>query len=296
VSHKANIYRAIIIFSIIGNGSILPGQYKIIRIMANSGLLTTVWMFFISMAAILLPVWLGKLYGSYIRKKNGETGNESIGAAVGATLGLLAFMLGFAFQMVSNRFDKRKELMINEISDIRSTHMYAGLIPEPMRSNARRMIVEYVDIRVDFRRDVSKLQEAKSRSQQILDSLWSYSEALAAQDRSSEAYSLFTSSVNAMVNSFNQRITVVYQSRLPKGVLVVLVFVGILSMLMLGYQFGISGNVKLIVILLLGITFSAVLWLIFALDHPEAGLIKLNEAPLITLQEQLHRHTDIPAR
>lgn len=250
-------------------------------------------MFLVSMTAILLPVWLGKLYGSYIRKRNHELGSDSIGSAVGATLGLLAFMLGFAFQMVGNRFDKRKDLMINEISDMRSTYMYAGLIPEPMRSDARKMIVEYVDIRVEFRRDASKLPEAKAKSQKILDSLWSYAETLAAQDRSSEAYSLFTSSVNALVTAFNQRVMVVYQSRLPQGVLVVLVFVGVLSMLMLGYQFGISGSVKPLVTILLGVTFSAVLWLIFALDHPESGLIKLSDAPLETLQEQLHLNLKI---
>jgi len=211
-----------------------------------------------------------------------------ISSAVGASLALFAFMLAFTFDMVGDRFAKRKELFVNEVSDIRATYLNAGLVPEPIRSQARNFIIEYVDLRVELRRDLSKLEQVKVKSQAILDSLWHYSEELAAQDRSSEAYSLFTSSVSNLVNSFNERITVALQFHIPPAILYVLSFVGFFSTLALGFQFGVSGRVSFLVNLLIGITFAAVMWLIFALDHPEAGLIKISDAPLMTLQQQLH--------
>lgn len=247
------------------------------------------WMFLIPLIAILLPLWLGQRYGVYIKKRLGELQEAPIGSAVGAALGLFAFMLAFTFEIVGKRFDQRKELFLNEISDIRTTYLYAGLTPEPIRTQARKMIITYVDIRVEVRRDPSKSEQALLQSRQILDSLWSYSETLAAQDRSSEAYSLFISSVSSLVSLFNQRITVGLQFRLPQAILYVLGFVAFFSTFALGYQFGISGRVNHLVNILLSITFAAVMWLIFALDHPEIGLIRLNEAPLITLQQQLHQ-------
>lgn len=256
--------------------------------MSSNTSLDVIWMFVLPLFAVLLPLWIGQRFGVYVRKTAGEIQDSPVGSAVGATLGLLAFMLGFTFQMVSDRFEKRKELSTEEVAGIRTTYLYAGLIPEPFRSETRKQLVEYVDLRVELRKDFSKLPEAKLKSQQILDSLWSYSEALAAQDRSSEAYSLYTASVGELVKLFNQRIAIV-QIRIPAVILYVLSFVAFFSTLMLGYQFGINGKASILMILLLGIVFAAVMWLIMALDHPETGLIQVSDAPMKELVRQLHR-------
>jgi hypothetical protein len=257
--------------------------------MTHASFLSTLWMFLVPLGAILLPLWIGQRYGLHIRRRSGEFQDAPISSAVGASFALFAFMMAFTFEMVVNRFEKRKELLVSEISDIRSSYLNAGLVPEPIRSKAREFIIEYVDVRVALSRDFSQLQHAKLRSQQILDSLWRYSEELAEHDRSSEAYSLFILSVNKLVNSFNERVAVALQFRLPAAVLYVLSFVAFFSAIALGFQFGISGKTSFLINLLLGISFATVMWLIFALDHPEAGVIRISDAPLITLQQQLHK-------
>src|SRR5262249_22385436 len=143
-----------------------------------------------------------------------------------------------------------------------------GLIPEPFRSDSRKILVEYVDVRAELALDGSKLAYAMSRSQQILDSLWNSAEALAAADRSSEAYALFTTSVNDLVDLYNQRITMTFEYRIPVTILWVLFFIAFFSMLALGYQFGVSGKGNFAINLLLSIIFAAAMWLIFALDRP----------------------------
>ncbi len=257
--------------------------------MGNGNFFATIWMFLLPLCAIIVPIWLGQRYGLYIKKNSGEIPDAPLSSMVGATLGLFAFMLAFIFQLVGSRYEKRKELLLSEVSDIRTSYLYAGLIPEPLRSNSRNMIRTYVDIRVEFSRDRSKFEEVRFRSEKILDSLWHYSEILAQQDRSSEAYSLFTASISSLVTLFNQRITVGLITRLPVAILYVLSLVAFFSMLTLGYQFGTAGGVRNAVIIVLGITFSVVMWLIFALDRPETGLISVNWKPMIILQEQLHQ-------
>lgn len=253
-------------------------------------LFSATWMFLIPLLSVLVPVWLGQRYGLYVIKRGRKIVEDPISTAVSAALALFAFMLAFTFQIVGNRYDKRKQLLVDEISNLRTTYLYAGLVPEPIRSNTRKAVIDYVDLRIKLYLDPSTVQEVRNRSQEILDSLWGYSEALAAQDRSSEAYSLYMGSINDMVSSFNQRVMVTFQIRLPDTILYVLSIVAFVSMLALGYQFGISGSVNFLVVALLGVTFSAVMWLVFALDRPEAGLIKLHTAPLKTLYEQLHGH------
>jgi hypothetical protein len=150
------------------------------------------------------------------------------------------------------------------------------------------LLVDYVDQRVELARDFSKLDLVLSHSQQILDTLWSYAELLAKRDRSSEVYALYTSSVNELVDNYNQRITVALEYRIPVAVFYVLYLILFFSMFLLGYHFGISGKGSFKINVLMAIVFAVVMFLITALDRPEMGLAKINQKPLFTLQHQLH--------
>ncbi len=244
-------------------------------------------MFLIPLIVVLVPIFIGQRYGIY-RKKNSENLQEApVGTVVGAAFGLLAFMLAFTFQIAANRYDSRKQLLLDEVTNIRTTFLRAGLIEEPIRSETRRLLVEYVDLRIGLSKDFLKLDSSLFRSQQILDRLWYFAETLAVQDRSSEVYALFTTSVNDLVDNYNQRITMTLEYRIPSIVLLVLFIIAFFSMLTLGYHFGISGKGSFRINLLLAVIFAVVMLLILALDRPEKGLAKLNQKPMITLQKQL---------
>jgi hypothetical protein len=245
-------------------------------------------MFFIPLLLVLTPIIIGQRYGIWQSKKSENLQHASVGSVVAAAFGLLAFMLAFTFQIVASRYEARKELLLEEVTNIRTTWLRAGVIPEPFRSDTRKLLMEYVDLRVDLANDPSKLNSAMDRSQQILDKFWKSVEILAEQDRSSEMYSLFTSSVNDLVDNFNQRITMTIEYRIPPTILWILFIITFLSMLALGYQFGITGKGGFKINFLLALVFALVMFLILALDHPETGLAKLNQKPMLTLQQQLH--------
>jgi hypothetical protein len=244
-------------------------------------------MFLIPLLVVLIPILIGQRYGIWRIKKSADLQNAPVGSVVGAAFGLLAFMLAFTFQIAAGRYDSRKELLLDEVTNIRTTWLRAGVIPEPFRSETKRLLVEYVDLRVDLASDPSKIGSAMTRSQQILDMFWESVEILAAQDRSSEMYSLFTSSVNDLVDNYNHRVTMALEYRIPPTILGVLFIIAFLSMLALGYQFGISGKGSFRINLLLAIVFAMVMFLILALDRPETGLAKMNQKPMLTLQQQL---------
>jgi len=245
-------------------------------------------MFLIPFVSVMIPILFGQRYGQYRKKKSAEVQLAPVGSVVGAAFGLLAFMLAITFQIAANRYDARKELLLKEVTDIRTAYLRAGLVPEPYRSSTKKFLVEYVDLRVDLANDAAILNAGLSRSQQILDSLWKYAEALAEQDRSSEVYALYTTSVNDMIDAYNQRITVSLQYHIPGAVLFVLFIISFVSMFVLGYQFGISGKGSFRLIILLSIIFAFVMFLILALDQPEKGLATINQKPMFTLQQQLH--------
>lgn len=255
--------------------------------MNPNSFLQTAGMFFIPFLIVLIPIIIGQRYGIYRSKKQDELQHTPVGTVVGSAFALLAFMLAFTFQIVTNRYDARKALLLEEVTNIRTTYLRAGLLKEPFRSDAKKLLVEYVDLRVAVAKDTSTLATGLSRSQGILDMLWEQAEALAEQDRSSEVYALFTASVNDLVNNFNQRITMTFEYRIPPLIMWILSIIAFFSMFSLGYQFGISGRGSLWINLLLAIIFAVVMFLIIALDRPEIGLVRLNQKPVYTLQQQL---------
>jgi hypothetical protein len=237
---------------------------------------------------VMIPIIIGQRYGFYRRSQSENLQDAPVGTVVGAAFGLLAFMLAFTFQIAANRYEARKELLLEEVTNIRTTYLRAGLIPEPICSDARKLLIEYTDLRIEIASDPSKLESGMARSEQILSKLWDYSETLAHEDRSSEVYALFTTSVNELVDNYNHRITMALEYRLPNVILWILFIVAFLTMLILGYQFGISGKGSFRIILFLAIIFAVVMVLILALDRPETGLAKLNQKPMLTLYKQLH--------
>jgi hypothetical protein len=236
---------------------------------------------------VLVSLYLGHRYGIYSIKKSPELQQSAVGSVVGAVFGLLAFILAFTFQIAANHYDARKSKLLEEVTNIRTTYLRAGLIDEPICSRTKKLLVDYVDQRVELSRNFSNLNLVLSNSQKTLDTLWGYAELLAKKDRSSEVYALYTSSVNDLVDNFNHRVTLAVEYRIPVAVFYVLYVIIFLSMFVLGYQFGISGKGSFRINITMAVVFALVMFLITALDRPELGLAKVNQKPLYTLQNQL---------
>jgi len=250
-------------------------------------------MFVVPLFAVLIPIFIGQRYGVYRSKKTSEKETSPVSTIVSAALGLLAFLLAFTFQIAVTRYSDRKEMLINEVTTIRTAYLRAGLVPEPFRFETRKYLIEYTDLRVELAKDISKLDKAVVRTEQILDTLWNYSERIADQDRSSEAYSLYITSVNDLVEKYNQRVTISLEYRIPESVLYTLCIITFLSMFTLGYQIGLSGRTSTKLSIMLGVIFAIIIFLILALDRPELGLTRLNQKPMLKLQQQLHENVQM---
>jgi hypothetical protein len=242
-------------------------------------------MIFIPFLLVLTPIMLGQRYGINQSKKLPDLQRTPVGSVTGAAFALLAFLLAFTFQIAASRFDSRKKLLLDEVTNIRTTYLRAALIPEPFQTDTRKLLIEYVNLRVELNNNPSKLDYAMSGSSQILDSLWNKTTKLTRTNLSPAIFSLFATSVNNLVDNYNQRITMTFEYRIPVVVFWSLFFVTFFCMLLLGYQFGISGRGNFKIFSLLALTFSTVMFLILILDNP--GFSKLNQKPLLTLQHQL---------
>lgn len=88
------------------------------------------WLLFIlDIGVVLLAIEIGWRHESEQK--------SPISAMVGATMGLLAFLLAFIFGMAATRFDNRKQPVLQEANAIGTAYMRTSFLPEADRAEPR---------------------------------------------------------------------------------------------------------------------------------------------------------------
>ena len=220
--------------------------------------------------------------------KQPEEGEASIGSIVGASLGLLAFLLAFTFNMTANRYDQRKQLLMEDVNAIATTYRRAGMLPQSSAAEARSLLHEYLDLRVQVAKEPDKVSEIIARSEEIQFQLWSEMEKIITQERVSISHSLYIQSLNQMFDVFAKRVTLGLQYRIPDAIWFGLYLITAMAMITVGYQSSLTKRRRYPVYLVLAIAFSAVIVMIADLDRATGGSVRLSHQPLIELQQKLH--------
>jgi hypothetical protein len=133
-------------------------------------------LFILIMLIVLLSVEFGYRLGKYRRSHHEMEKEAPLGTLVGATLGLLAFILAFTFGLAASRFDNRKQLLLDEANAIGTTYLRAGLLPE-RGQQVRDLLRDYVAARLEAVQP-SKLAQGIRQSEDIQKKVWSEAEAL----------------------------------------------------------------------------------------------------------------------
>jgi hypothetical protein len=246
-------------------------------------------MFVVMNVMVLVAINIGyQLARIRLRKSEGAT-EGPVGSVVGTVLGLLAFMLAFTFSIAAGRFDTKKQLLLDDVNTIGTTALRAQLLPEPHQTECRQLLKRYVDIRVNLSLNTEEMTQALAESLAIQDQLWKHAMDLARADMNSDIGALFVESLNQMIDLHTSRVTIGLQYRIPPIIWFVLSALTILSMIGVGFQFGIVGRHSVLVEILLAISFSLIFTLIADLDKSSTGLLKVCQKPMLELQAQLSR-------
>jgi len=244
--------------------------------------------FLLTILFVLLAIGGGMGLGAIGHRASAGKAADSSGSVVGATLGLLAFILAFTFGMAASRYDARKQLLLDEVNAIGTAYLRAGLLPGPYQTEVRTLLREYVDVRARAAHEPATLAEGIARSEEIQNRLWSQAEQMTARNPASIAQGLFVQSLNEVIELHGKRVAVGLQYRIPSTIWLGLYVVAALAMIAVGYQFGQSRHWQITVSVLLALAFSAVLTLIADLDRAAEGTVRLNQRPLFELQQKLH--------
>jgi hypothetical protein len=248
-----------------------------------------IWaLYCLTVVAMLATMEAGYRLSRAMRRKSPDKTDAGLGAMAGGSLALLAFLLAFVVGFGANINNERRHLVRAEANAIGTTYLRAGFLDEANRTESRDLLREYTDLRLAAL-DPAQLTAAFARSEQIHNELWTSAEALAAESPTAVTnFSLYTNSLNEVINRHAELVSLVLEIRIPATVMLGLHVVALFATFLVGLQSGTGDKRNFLAPIILVLLLSVVFLLIVDLDRAQQGLLRVSQQPMIDLQRRLN--------
>jgi hypothetical protein len=239
--------------------------------------------------SLLLAVELGYRLGGKFPPGLTDSAKSPVLAVSGALLGLLALLLGFTLSMSLDRFEDRRQLVVQEANAIGTTYLRSGLLPEPDRSAVAELLRSYVEARLDFfnrRDDEAEFKRVIDRNEKLQRELWSHVATAVEKDSRPVTTGLFIQTLNEVIDLHEARVAAM-ENHVPESVLLLLLLVAVLAAMLVGYGCGLANRRHLLSTSVLSLLIGAVVIVIMDLDRPNRGLIHVSQKSMVRLRESM---------
>jgi hypothetical protein len=179
--------------------------------------------------------------------------------------------------------------LVEEANSIVTTARRAQLLPEPHAASVVQLLREYVPLRIEAHREgqfSDQFATTRKRSADLQDRMWAEAVAAAAE-RPSPITASFIASLNETIDLEATRIAA-KRNHVPGAVWLLLLCVTGCGLWLVSYQAGTSGRHSILERFVFPILIAIVIAIITDIDTPRAGLVSLDERPLLELNETLH--------
>ena len=210
----------------------------------------------------------------------------------GATLTLLALLIGFTLSMAVGRYDQRKNLEEEEANAIGTEYLRAELLAADAPV-IKKLLGQYLQQRILYyqTRDRDKVRELEDRTARIAGEMWRVVRD-AAGAAPNPLSALVVTGMNDVINSQGYT-EAAWLNRIPISAWGLMIIIAFFSSLLQGYGIRAEGT-KLFLLLIVPLTVSLSLSLISDIDSPRGGLIRVVPQNLIGLQQSLEAQFSRP--
>ncbi|MBX3437831.1 MAG: hypothetical protein KF861_10095 [Planctomycetaceae bacterium] len=196
-----------------------------------------------------------------------------------AILALLGLLLAFTFSMSLMKHEQRRQMSVVDSNAIGDFHTCAMMLDDPVRAELHAVIREYVQHRLAVSQapDASALQVKLQEIRSMHDRMQSLVKA--AVDGRAPVVVPLVMTFNAVTSSHAARLAAV-RDRLPASVLLMLLFAAVLSITLIGWQQGATGEMRPGATMGFAILICLVVWVTLDLNQPQRGWITVSQEPL----------------
>jgi hypothetical protein len=208
--------------------------------------------------------------------KNPDHAKIELGTINGILMGMLGLLLAFTFGMSNSRFDKRRDIIIEEANDIGTAVLRADLYPDSIRNLLKDNFSKYVEARISFYHagmNINNVVTYYTKADSISKVLWNIASSDALANNVVVRSGQMIPALNAMIDITTTR-RASGESTIPDSIMYFLFFLCLCTSFLVGYDN--KGKTDWIVVLGFSIILSIIILLIVDLDRPRSGFINMD--------------------
>jgi hypothetical protein len=230
---------------------------------------------------------LGVFLGRRVRHLS-DSLKEPFGVLQAALLGVVGLILAFGLSLAVNRYEDRRDAVVDEANTIGTTFLRAQTLPEPMRSQSISLLGSYVEEAANLTNYIpgsSQAQAAIVREDELQRRLWRLNGRALELEPIDSAPRLYEETLNEMIDAQATRISGL-DNRVPNAVLILEVLGAALALGLLAAYLAIVGR-GVLAVSLAAVLVTGLLFVICDLDRPTRGPIQVPDTALKAVQEEM---------
>ncbi len=209
----------------------------------------------------------------------------------GAIFGLMGLILAFTFSGALQRWDERRDFVIQETNAIGTAWLRIDLLPAIEQPALRDLLRGYLDHRLEFYRsgpDWDAMMAAYARATETQTRIWSLAMASDRGQQTTSAAMLLPPALNDMFDIATIR-TAGFEMHPPKIVYVLLFVLILASSLITGDAMGRSRTRPWAHVLAFAFVLGATVYIVIDLEYPRLGLFRIDDIDhwLVSLRESM---------
>jgi hypothetical protein len=241
----------------------------------NWGVLTPILLFIAVLACSEIGYRGGKLYGP-----KDEAFSKHLGLISGAMFALVAFLIGFGFSGAASRYIDHLDLVVKEANALGTAYLRADVLPEPMRDEMKTALRQYTAGRLDLLRSPDPATTARLLADVSPQQTHLWDIALSGTADNPQRMLLVLPPLNDVIDLHTTHLAVA-RRHIPTEIMAGLLLSAGLALALASFGNGQIGRRFLVLNFVYGFVLAAALWMMFDLDHPLQGIIKVSDQPLV---------------
>jgi hypothetical protein len=237
-----------------------------------------VGLFILFFCSILLSAYLGKLFALLQAKRHPHHkfgSNKMIESAIFALMGLL---IALAFYGARERFDIRRDLVIQEANAIQTAYSRLDLLPKDARTSAQTYFKQYLATRLAIYTKlphVNHVLPQLNQSYQLQEDIWNISVKSCQQQKTSAICIVLLPALNNMFDLGNARIRSI-SIHPPSVILSTLIGIALMSAALSGYSSRNKSIFRTMHFIVYAFIISITFFVVIGLEYPSMNLISIN--------------------
>jgi len=244
------------------------------------------WDLWVIALVLLAALIAARELGGWLHRRLGRSddGGAEDGADRGfltsATLGLLALLTAFTFSLALNRYEERRQIVVEEANTIGTAEMRVRLLAAPSDARLSQLLQDYARTRLAYGLSTEAEKPAvAARSAAERTAIQNAALAAIAPEARTPLASLVTPAINAVLDIGVER-EALNAARIPGTILFSLIAYNLLTAAMLGYALTGARARQRPATIVLFVLLTLALALILDLDRPQRGTIRIDQTPM----------------